>query len=143
MNYEVSIPLGIIIAIVLTIVLYKKVMPKKLDGTFSEPFQQRLHDYFHFKRLYLEDVMKFLFAFATVACVVCGALLLISQNPHGYYSKYSGWHAESTFGYGLALLLGGPISLRLAYEGIMLFILLVKNTIDINNKLQACDNESE
>lgn len=143
MNYEISIPLGILLAIVLTIVLYIKVMPRKLDGTFTEPFFQKLHDYFHFKRLYLEDVMKFLFAFATVACVVCGVLLLISQNPYGYYSKYSGWHSESTSGYGLALLLGGPISLRLAYEGIMLFILLVKNTIDINNKLQSSKKDAE
>lgn len=143
MNYEFSIPFGIIAAIVLTIILYVKIMPKHMDGTFTEDVHQKLHDYFHFKRLYLEDVMKFLFTFATIACVVCGVLLLISQNPYGYYSKYSGWHSESTFGYGLALLLGGPIALRLAYESFMLFILLVKNTIEINNKLKNTENDSE
>ena len=143
MDYEVSLVIGSIVAIVLTILLYVKVMPRKLDGTFSNNFLQFLHDYFHFKKLYLEEVMKCIFVLASVACVVCGVLLLISVDPHGWYSKYSGWHAESTFGYGLALIIGGPISLRLAYEGIMMFILLVKNVMEINSKLKSTEQEPE
>ena len=143
MSYEVSLVIGAIASVILTILLYVKVMPRKLDGTFANNFQQFLHDYFHFKKLYLEEVLKFAFVLASVACVVCGVLLLISVDPYGWYSKYSGWHAESTFGYGLALIFGGPISLRLAYEGIMMFILLVKNVMEINAKLGKTEVKAE
>ena len=146
MNYEVSLVLGAIASVVLTILLYRKVMPRRLDGNFNKPIFQFLHDYFHFKKLYLEEVLKFAFVLATVGCVVCGLFLLIGYDEtyHSYYFSSGGyWSKESTFAYGLALLLGGPISLRLAYEGIMMFILLVKNVMEINNKLQAPAAQSE
>jgi hypothetical protein len=38
---------------------------------------------------------------------------------------------------GLAITVLGPIALRLAYEMLMMFILLVKNVIDINGKLKV------
>ena len=37
---------------------------------------------------------------------------------------------------GIAIAVLGPIALRLVYEGIIMFILLVKNVIDINNKMK-------
>ena len=42
----------------------------------------------------------------------------------------------ATFFGGIAVAIVGPIVLRLAYEGIMMFILLVKNVIEINNKMK-------
>ena len=54
------------------------------------------------------------------------------------YQEYWGYYAtrkESTFLIGLAVLVGGPVSLRLAYEMLMMLILAVKNIMDINNKL--------
>ena len=143
MDYEISLPLGAVLSLILTIVLYVKIMPRKKDGKFQKSFHQFLHDYFHFKKLYLEEVLKWVFTLATVGCVVCGALLLISVDPYGWYSSYSGWHSESTFGYGIALMLGGPIALRLSYELLMMFILLVKNVMEINNTLKAASQEPE
>ena len=139
MNYEVSLVIGSVLALAATIWLYVKVMPRKLDGSFDRPILQFLHDYFHFKKLYLEEFMKAIFTLASVACVINGALLLISVDKVYHYSKYSGsyYTNESTFLYGLALLVGGPIALRLTYEILMMFILLVKNVMDINGKLKA------
>ena len=139
MRYEISLVIGSIVAFLLTIVMYRKVMPQKLNGTFQKPILQFLHNYFHFKKLYLEEILKFIFALASITCVVNGVLLLISVDKVYHYSKYRGsyYTNESTFLYGLALLIGGPIALRLAYEGIMMCILLVKNVMDINNKLKA------
>lgn len=126
-----SIILGSIATIVLTVLLYLKVLPKKKDGELNSPFLQFLHDFFHFKKLYLEEVLKAIFVVATVACVAIGAFLLITVVSYGRY--YSQWYG----GYGLLLMIGGPIALRLTYEGFMMAILLVKNTIEINNKLKA------
>ncbi len=134
MNFGVAIVLGSIAAVVLTILMYVKILPRKMDGTFEKPFYQFLHDFFHFKKLYLEEVLKAIFTLATVACVVIGALLLISTyETWGYYDTYR----ESTAPYGLLILIGGPIALRLVYESMMMFILLVKNTMEINNKLKG------
>ena len=136
-EFSTALVLGAIAGIAATIFLYIKVLPKKLDGTFEKDIFQKLHDYFHFKHLYLEDVLKFIFVLATVVTVCAGAFLLLGYEESYHYSSWSGSYTtrESTFLYGLGLIVGGPISLRLVYEGMMMFILLVKNTIDINNKL--------
>lgn len=136
-SMEVTLVLSVLATIITTIVLYVKVLPRKLDGAFSNKFLQKLHDYFHFKKLYIEEVLKFIFVLATVACVCAGVFLLLGYTESYRYSYYSGGHTtkESTFLYGLALLIGGPITLRLTYEGIMMFILAVQNILDINNKL--------
>lgn len=134
MNPTVSLILGIIGAIVLTVLLYIKVLPRKMDGNLNNKYLQFLHDFFHFKKLYLEEVLKGIFVFATISCVVIGALMLITVDVYeGYYRTYTTWYG----GYGLLLMIGGPVCLRLVYESIMMFILLVKNTIEINNKVQA------
>ena len=126
--------LGGIAAVAVMIWLYAKVLPKKLDGTFEKEWHQKLHDFFHFKKLYLEEVLKFIYTLATVAVVCVGVFMLFG---------YTGWgrYKDSTFLYGLIMIVGGPISVRLAYEGIMMFILLVKNTMEINNKLGAKKQE--
>ena len=130
---EACYALGAIAAIILTILLYVKVLPRKLDGTFSNKFVQFLHDFFHFKKLYIEEVLKFVFVLATVACICEGAFLVLGYQER--WSYYGGTSKESTIGIGLALLVGGPISLRLAYEMVMMLILAVKNIMDINNKM--------
>ena len=136
-SYEVGLTLGSVAALVVTILLYIKVMPRKLDGTFDNPWLQRLHDFFHFKKLYLEEVLKFLYVLATVATVCVGVFMLLSYYESWSWSYYGGGHTtkESLFLYGLLMIVGGPISVRLAYEVLMMFILVVKNVIDINNKM--------
>ena len=133
-EYSLAIGLGCVAAVVLTIMLYVKVLPTKLDGTFRDKKLQFLQDYFHFKKLYLEEVLKFIFTLATVACITVGAFLLLGYDE--YYSRYS-TYKESTFLPGLCIMIGGPIALRLVYEGLMMFVLLVKNTMEINKKLPA------
>ena len=138
-EYSLAIALGCIAAVALTILLYVKVLPTKLNGTFRDKKLQFLHDFFHFKKLYLEEVLKFIFTLATVACVTVGAFLLLGYDEYyGYYSS----RRESTFLYGLCIMVGGPIALRLVYESLMMFILLVKNTMEINKKLPALEVEA-
>ena len=54
-----------LVALVFVILLYVLIMPRKRDGTFSNRFAQWLHDFFRFKKLYLESVLRFIYAFAT------------------------------------------------------------------------------
>lgn len=140
---------GIFLAVALTIagmvLLYLKVIPKKHDGTFKNKFLQMVHDYFNFKTLYIETVLKFIFTFVTVAFVAMGIASVINAFLGIFGGIANMVEYGMSFGYllssfftkllsGIAVLVVGPVAARLVYEGIMLFILLVKNVIEINNK---------
>lgn len=125
---------GGVLALAATIVLFIMVMPKSKDGKLGNKFLQFAHDYFHFKTLYIEMILKFIFAFATLSCILCGFLMLFGKIGYSYY-------AQSTAGYGLLLMIAGPIVIRIVYEFTMMLILLVKNVMDINNKLKGTEPE--
>ena len=150
--------IGVLIAVALTIAgmvfLYLKILPQKLDGSFSNKFLQIIHDYFNFKKLYIESVLKFLFTLLTIICIAVGisaivtSFLGIFQNI-GYVIDYNmpfKYLISSFFGRvlgGVLTIVVGPIVVRLIYEGIMMFIILVKNVIEINNKTKTPDKKSE
>jgi len=140
-----SIFVGFVLTIVGMILLYVKVIPKKFDGSFSNKFLQSVHDYFNFKKLYLESVLKFLFTLLTVLCIVAGIVSILSAFLNVFdgignvirYGYSIGYVIVPFFGGifgGILTIVLGTIAIRLAYEGIMMFILLVKNVIEINNK---------
>lgn len=130
LNFAIVLVLGLVGGIALTVWLYRAVLPAAKDGSFEKPIYQHLHDYFHFKKLYLEDVLRALFVLSTALCVAIGAFLLLGYTGYGYYKA-------STFLPGVLTMVLGPVMLRLSYEGIMMFLLLVKNTAEINQKLSA------
>lgn len=49
-------------------------------------------------------------------------------------------HRKWLGGYGLLLMILGPIVVRLIFEFLMMALLLVKNVISINNKMRAPSN---
>lgn len=136
--------LGIIAAITLTVILCVKVLPAKYNGTFTKKPLQALHDYFNFKKLYLETILKVIFAFASIFCIANGILVATLGNlisvidiirfDYNFADVLGSVFRNFIMGVGIAVLM--PIALRLVYEGILMFVLLVKNTIEINNKLK-------
>lgn len=146
---------GLIIAIVLSAILYLKVLPARFDGTFKKRGLQFLHDYFTFKELYLETVLKVVFTIASIAFITVGLLGATLGNiidlfgnigeafEFGYFGGWI-WDAfVSNFFGGIIFAVAGPLALRLAYEIILMFVLLVKNVIEINNKLKAPEAPAE
>lgn len=135
---EVAGILGAIAAIIVTIVIYVKIMPRHLDGTFDNGLYQWLHDLFHFKKLYIEEVLRFVYVLATVVCVCGGIFMMVSYTEYRSYDYDIGQMVTKREGYflpGLLVTVFGPIALRLSYELIMMGIMLVKNVTEINNKL--------
>ena len=138
--YYVSFILGIMAAIILTILAYVFVMPKKNDGNFSHPALQKFYDIFNFKKLYLESILKFFYVLATIFCVCVGFFMIFGyREVWGYYDMGK----SSTALIGLLVMILGPIVLRLTYESLMMFILLVKNAMEINNKIPAPKKEEK
>lgn len=135
------------------VLLCLKVLPQKLDGTFSNKLIQFLHDYFNFKKFYIESVLKFIFVLATVACIV-GGVVGILESIYSLFSNMVDALEYLKYGYDFPIirimqmflveLLGcvlltvvGPVVIRLVYEFSMMFVLLVKNVMEINNKTKG------
>ena len=146
--------LSIALSIAGMVFLYLKILPKKYDGTFGNDFLQMIHDYFNFKKLYIESVLKFLFSLATISCIASGIAVIVSMflglfRSIGDFLIGRIWSLEyilpSFFGgifIGIIMIVAGPVIIRLIYEGIMMFILLVKNVIEINNKTKDPENKA-
>lgn len=140
--------ISIVLVVLGMIFLYNKIIPKKYDGTFKNKYLQTLHDYFNFKKLYIESVLKFIFTLLTVAFVAAGIAGILSAFfgifvNLSYVFQYgmSFWRVITNFFMSfigsLFTMIIGPVCVRLVYEGVMLFILLVNNVIEINNKTKA------
>lgn len=148
---ETLIIIGIVLAVAATILICVRVLPKKYDGRLDSKFLQFLHDFFNFKTFYIEALTKFIFVLLTCLCIFVGFLLMFGKFE--YYGYFGMTFTQSTFLYGLGIMLLGPLVLRVTYEFVMMAILLVQNVIDINRKMKApaataaafapADNEAE
>lgn len=126
--------LAVITAIAATVLAFIFIVPESKREKLGK-IGALLHDIFQFKFLILEKIMQALYIFATAICICCGLFMFLSFDS-------SRWGFHWYGGYGLLLILIGPIVVRLVYEGLMLAILLVKNVIQINSKLKS-QNDGE
>lgn len=111
---------GGIIAFILTILLYIFVFPESRKNTLNA-FFTFIRDFFDLKYLIIEKILKFFYVLNTATVVCVGFFLIFGR----------------TVFLGLGLMIFGPFIIRLIYEATMLGIILVKKTIDINNKLEG------
>lgn len=128
MSSGVAYALGALVAIAATVLVYIFILPEDKKNTLPKFFQFAA-DLFNFKYLVLEKILKALYIFSTLACIGIGFFMLFSVTESWYGgARYTGY-------WGLVWILLGPVLVRLSYEGMMLVILLVKNTIELNNKI--------
>lgn len=130
-----------IATIVLTVLTYKHIIPEKKRAGLN-PLGQFLHDAFNFKFLIIEKVLQFFYVLATIAVVCFGLSMILGIDV--YHSSYSDKTYTEWYGiYGILAAVLGPIAIRLAYEMIIMGILLVKNVMQINKKLKSQTEEQE
>lgn len=125
MPMTVAVILGVVAAIAGTVVAFVMIIPeKKREGFKSNKVLLWLHDFLNFKTLWIEKILKCLYVLMSLIYVCVGFFMLFSAS----FGQYMG-------GYGLLLIIFGPILTRVVYEFCMLSILTVKNLAEINNKL--------
>ena len=130
---------AVLATIAAMILAYKFIVPEKRRPRLNK-LGQFLHDVFNFKFLIVEKIMQFFYVLSTIFTVCYGVLMIFGLNI--YRSEY--YNRTEWFGiYGILLAIVGPFVIRLAYELMMLFILLVKNVIQINKKLKGADENPE
>ncbi len=135
--------LGILLALGATVCTYIFILPEgkiKKTNKFFGKVINIARDLFNFKELYLEKILQALYILATIACITVGAMMLFGFS---FWESWSGGlRVQWTGGYGLLLMIAGPIAVRIAFEVSMMFILLVKNVLQINSKLKNNTKEA-
>lgn len=123
------------VSLVCSILVWALVMPEKKRPTLNA-FFTFISDVFNFRSLLIEKILKFTYLLLTLFVILfgfCAFVVSISIND-GRAALI-----------GLLVMVLGPIALRLIYELSMMAVLLVKNVIEINNKmaLSTKDNKEE
>lgn len=117
-----------ILAIAATVVAFVMIVPERKREKLGR-FGKFLHDAVNFKFLIVEKILQALYIFVTAYVILCGFFMLF-MAPETWTGRH--WLG----GYGILLMVLGPIVVRMCYELLMMVILLVKNVISINRKLK-------
>lgn len=116
-----------ILAIIATVAAFILVVPESKREKLGR-FGKFLHDAVNFKFLIVEKILQALYIFVTAYVILCGFFMLF-MAPETWTGRH--WLG----GYGILLMVLGPIAVRLCYELLMMAVLLLKNVISINHKL--------
>lgn len=119
---------AIVFSLVAAVILAIAFAPAKKKAELTG-FGARLNDLFNFRDLFIEKILKFLYILATCFCIIAGLFGLLTAIFRGYGFA----SCLSAF---LFMVLG-PVVLRLAFELLMMMVLLVTNVIEINKKLDG------
>lgn len=138
----------VLLAIAATVLAFIFILPEKRKNKLPGALRV-VRDLFNFKYLIVEKIMQAMYIFSTVYTVLYGffsIFTMFTSYTYRVYDSFGEYHYETEYEWygwgGLIIMILGPIVIRLTYEVIMLFILLVKNVIQINNKLKN-QNEGE
>lgn len=125
-----------ILAIAATVLAFIFIVPEKKRAKLNG-FGKFLHNTLNFKFLIIEKILQALYIFYTALIVLVGFFMLFVVTPSYSYYGY-GYKSGGTWlgGYGILLMILGPIFIRIAFEFLMMVVLLIKNVISINNKLK-------
>ena len=143
MSIETCAIVGSICALVATILLYIFVFPKSREGCLNR-FFKTVKKLLGSGYLLIEKVAKFIYVLQTMGCIFFGFWLLFAVEKHYYYGGYNSYYRYYTDSYtesewvgfrGLIVMIAGPIICRLIYELFIMIIMLIKNVMDIRNKL--------
>lgn len=119
MPVSLALIIGIVVAVIATVCSYIFIIPEEKRENLPG-FLQFVHDLFNFRAMLIESIARVLYIFCTFGSIAAGFLLLFG----------------STFWVGLIVMIIGPLVLRMVYELIMLFVLMVQNTISLNRKIK-------
>ena len=131
--------LATITAIAATVLAFIFIVPEKKAAKLGK-VGKLLHDIVNFRFLIVEKILQGTYILATAFTIMTGVFMMfyVEAGYSGlYYSRPATWYG----GYGLLIMVLGPIAVRIVYELFMMALLLVKNVIQINNKLKSENGE--
>lgn len=124
-----GVMIGLIVALILSLIgsllIYFIFLSRKNEGRFTG-FVGWLYDFFSFKKLMLESLLKIIYLFFSLL-VTIECIILLFRN----------------FLAGILLLIIGNVLIRISYEFAIIKILVCKNTSEINAKMSRMIGEKQ
>ena len=105
-----------VLALVATVLAFIYIVPEERREKMGS-FGKFLHDTCNFKYLMVEKILQALYIFSTAAVILFGVLMLF-RTEYNYWTDSRIWMG----GYGLLIIILGPIAIRLSYELMMMAI---------------------
>ncbi len=138
MPANIAAILGVIFAIVATVLAVIFILPESRARKMNK-FLFFLHNLVNFRALLIDKILKVCYIFSTCTVVLIGFFMLFSVEEVivGWGDVEKQWLGLT----GLLLMIFGPIVVRIAYEFMMMFVLLVGNVNSINGKLADKDRD--
>ncbi len=126
---------SIILAIIGTVLAFIFLLPESKRPKLNSFFKS-LADIFNFKSLLIEKILKFTYILATLFAILYGFFMLFMQT-----------YGQSMALAGILVIIFAPIAIRLTYEITMMFVIMLRNVIEINKKLDVsvknpCETEN-
>ncbi len=110
--------IALLVAVILAVVLYFTFLSKKNEGKFTG-VKGKIYNFLCFNKFYVEEILKLVYLITAVIITVLGIAALFDA-----------------FFAGLAMIVIGNIALRVAYELLMMFIILCRKTVSMDRKLE-------
>lgn len=123
-NYGGVVAIGALVAAILAIVLFFTFMNRKNEGKFTGA-KGKIYDFLNFNKFYVEDVLRLIYVVSAAVITVVGVLLLFVS-----------------FLTGLILITLGNVLLRVAYELMMMFIIMCRKTVSIDRRLAMMEGST-
>ena len=111
------LPVCALLALAAAILAFIFILPDAKRAKLNK-FGQILADICNFRSLLLEQILKFTYIFVSCFIILLGFIVLTEE-----------------FFPGLLIMVLGPVVYRILFEFFMMFIILVKNTNEINKKM--------
>lgn len=118
MGQATGLIIALLVAIILAIVLNFTFLSKKNEGKYTGALG-KIYNFLCFNKFYAESILKLVYIVTAVIITVMGIAAMFSVE---FFS-------------GLLTVVIGNMALRVAYELIMMFIILCKKTVSIDKKL--------
>lgn len=118
-----SLAVFFILAVIGSVVICFTFLSKKNEGKFTG-FAGWLYDFFNFRKLIIESILKVIYIIIACLTTFYGLVMLM----------------ESII-IGLMIIVFGNIIIRIGYEFMILFVLICKNTSEINKKMMENSQE--
>ena len=150
MTYSTMSAIALVLSIIATVLGIIFFIPKKNREKMGG-FGKKVHDFVNFKVLFVDYVLKGFYIFTTVFTFIAGFLTMFTLKTT-YRSVYDSTSimtkTEPTTSFsienvitGFLIMILGPIIVRIVYELIMLAVIGVRNVIEINKKMDGCEEE--
>lgn len=122
-NHALVLGIVVLVSLIVGVILFFTFFRKKNERKFTG-VKGKIYHFMNFNRFYAEDILRFVYIVATCVVTAVGIATIVLGS----------------FLVGIAELIGINLALRVAFELVMMFIILCRKTVSLDRKLDRIAN---